>query len=72
MLVYNSVRITDHWIVTLGREFCKMVRKIFIYTSEEVKKMKPGFKLSAPSSTEAEEGDSRVAANFSQEERQAE
>ncbi|KAG1330450.1 Auxin response factor 11 [Cocos nucifera] len=35
-------------------EFCKMVRKIFIYTAAEVKKMKPGSKLSSPS-IEAEE-----------------
>ncbi|XP_010925954.1 auxin response factor 18 [Elaeis guineensis] len=39
----------DPWL-----EFCKMVRKIFIYTSEEVKKMKPRSKLSSPS-IEAEE-----------------
>ncbi|KAL6322093.1 hypothetical protein AAG906_005027 [Vitis piasezkii] len=31
------------------QEFCKMVRKIFIYSSEEVKKMSPRCKLSASS-----------------------
>ncbi|KAK9279761.1 hypothetical protein L1049_013443 [Liquidambar formosana] len=34
----------DPWV-----EFCKMVRKIFIYSSEEVKKMKPRCKLPASS-----------------------
>lgn len=29
-------------------EFCKMVKKIFIYTSEEVKKMRPNSKLPSP------------------------
>ncbi|XP_026666308.1 auxin response factor 1-like isoform X2 [Phoenix dactylifera] len=53
-------------------EFCKMARKIFIYASEEVKKMKPGSKLSAPPSTEAEEADGVVDAAFFQEEPQAE
>ncbi|XP_010915982.1 auxin response factor 11 [Elaeis guineensis] len=45
--------------------FCKMVRKIFIYTSEEVKKMKPKSKLSAAPSAEAEEaGGTLVDAAF--------
>lgn len=48
-----------------------MVRKIFIYMSEEVKKMKPGSKLSSPS-IEAEEAGSMVAAAFFQKEPQAE
>ncbi|KAJ0986131.1 hypothetical protein J5N97_004487 [Dioscorea zingiberensis] len=34
-------------------EFCKMVKKIFIYASEEVKKMRPGSKLPAAIAAEA-------------------
>ena len=29
-------------VIKLYREFCCMVRKIFIYTKEEVRKMNPG------------------------------
>ncbi|KAJ0963115.1 hypothetical protein J5N97_028237 [Dioscorea zingiberensis] len=46
----------DPWM-----EFCKMVRKIFIYTSEEVKKMKPRSKLHVPA-TESQETGGLVAA----------
>lgn len=48
-----------------------MVRKIFIYTSEEVKKMKPGRKISSPS-IELEEAGGMVAAAFFQKETHAE
>ena len=39
----------------LCKELCKMARKIFIYTSEEVKKMKPRSKFPAPSTIGDEE-----------------
>lgn len=58
--------------VTLCRLFCKMVRKIFIYTSEEVKKMKPRCKLSAAPSAEAEEARTRVDAACIQKQPKAE
>lgn len=37
-----------------GREFCKMVRKIFIYTTEEVKKMNSVGKLPLSTSLDGE------------------
>ncbi|KAH7658048.1 auxin response factor protein [Dioscorea alata] len=46
----------DPWL-----EFCKMVRKIFIYTSEEVKKMKPRSKLHISTIESQETGDSVAA-----------
>ncbi|XP_008783166.1 auxin response factor 9-like [Phoenix dactylifera] len=51
--------------------FCKMVRKMFIYTSEEVRKMKPKSKFSGPSA-DAEEAGTRVDAAFIQKEPKAE
>lgn len=54
------------WLVTLllkllvnlnaGREFCKMVKKISIYTSEEVKRMRPRSKFPAAPASEGEGG----------------
>ncbi|KAB1208620.1 Auxin response factor 1 [Morella rubra] len=44
-------------------EFCSMVRKIFIYTTEEAKRLSPKAKLPVP--TEAKPGklDTEVAVN---------
>ena len=46
----------------LGREFCAMVQKIFIYTREEVQKMNPGNALSFSDdkSTPSEDSDLAV------------
>ncbi|KAG1367663.1 auxin response factor 11 [Cocos nucifera] len=46
------------WLVNLnaGREFCKMVKKISIYTSEEVKKMRPRSKFPVAPASEGEGG----------------
>nr|CAD1843494.1 unnamed protein product [Ananas comosus var. bracteatus] len=45
----------DHW-----QEFCKMAKKIFIYTSEEVKKMMPRRKFPSLPANEGEEARTRT------------
>lgn len=39
-----------------GREFCKMAKKIYIYTSEEVRKMRPRSKFTAAPASAGEGG----------------
>lgn len=41
--------LVSEMFILICREFCKMVRKIFIYSSEEVKKMSTRCKLPASS-----------------------
>ncbi|XP_072981401.1 auxin response factor 18-like isoform X1 [Typha angustifolia] len=47
-------------------EFCKMARKIYIYASEEVKKMMPRSKFLAAHSAEENKASSRIAATLVQ------
>jgi len=54
--------ITSFKLLVNDREFCKIVKKIFIYTSEEVKKMKPDSKFPSPSCAEDEGGSDNAAA----------
>ncbi|KAE8007887.1 hypothetical protein FH972_004446 [Carpinus fangiana] len=44
-------------------EFCSMVRKIFIYTTEEVKKLSPKIKLPVPAEAKPGKLDAEVAVN---------
>ncbi|XP_059446026.1 auxin response factor 1 [Corylus avellana] len=48
----------DPWL-----EFCSMVRKIFIYTTEEVKKLSPKIKLPVPAEAKPGMLDAEVAVN---------
>lgn len=42
----SGIKILNNlWILGFVREFCGMVRKIFIYTREEVQKMNPAGSL---------------------------
>lgn len=49
-----------------GSEFCSMVRKIFIYTSEEVKRLSPKIKLPVNEEIKATkaDGDPDAAVNM--------
>ena len=44
-------------------EFCSIVRKIFIYTTEEVKRLSPKIKLPVPSEAKSGKPDAEVALN---------
>lgn len=46
-----------------GSEFCSMVRKIFIYTAEEVKKLSPKVKLPGNEELNAGKPDVEVVVN---------
>ncbi|XP_008807236.2 auxin response factor 11-like isoform X2 [Phoenix dactylifera] len=48
-------------------EFCKMVKKIYIYTSEEVRKMRPRSKISAAPASEGEGGGGATSAALQKE-----